>query len=98
MGGGTTLTGITETGNIAFNLGLNSSETKALDDVQLRVGDRQVATFREGSRYPIVSSTYSSGLSTAASALGKDHQRRQRCQPSVAVCRRKQRIHSSGDL
>ena len=70
VGGGTTLTGITETGNIAFNLGLNSSETKALDDVQLRVGDRQIATFREGSRYPIVSSTYSSGLSTAASALG----------------------------
>ena len=70
VGGGTTLTGITETGNIAFNLGLNSSETKALDDVQLRVGDRQMATFREGSRYPIVSSTYSSGLSTAASALG----------------------------
>lgn len=70
VGGGTTLTGITETGTIAFNLGLNSSETKALDDVQLRVGDRQTATFREGSRYPIVASTYSSGLSTAASALG----------------------------
>ena len=71
VGGGTTMTGITETGNIAFNLGLNSSETKALDDVQLRVGDRQAATFREGSRYPIVSSTYSSGLATAASALSK---------------------------
>jgi type II secretory pathway component GspD/PulD (secretin) len=70
VGGGTTMTGITETGNIAFNLGLNSSETKALDDVQLRVGDRQAATFREGSRYPIISSSYSSGLSTAASALG----------------------------
>ncbi len=71
VGGGTTLTGITETGNIAFNLGMNSSETKALDDVQLRVSDRQPATFREGSRYPIIASTYSSGLSTAASALGK---------------------------
>jgi general secretion pathway protein D len=70
VGGGTTLTGITETGNIAFNLGLNSSETKALDDVQLRVGDRQPAIFREGSRYPIVSSTYSSGVSGAASTLG----------------------------
>jgi type II secretory pathway component GspD/PulD (secretin) len=70
VGGGTTMTGITETGNIAFNLGLNSSETKALDDVQLRVSDRQAATFREGSRYPIVSSTYSSGVSAAASALG----------------------------
>lgn len=71
VGGGTTLTGITETGNIALHLGMNASETKALDDVQLRVIDRQPATIREGSRYPIVSSTYTSGLSTAASALGK---------------------------
>jgi Flp pilus assembly secretin CpaC len=70
VGGGTTLTGITETGNIAFNLGVNSSDTKTLDDVELRVADRQQATFREGSRYPIVSSSYSTGLSTAASALG----------------------------
>jgi Flp pilus assembly secretin CpaC len=70
FGGKTTMTGITETGSIAFNLGLNSTDTKALDDVQIRVGDRQAATFREGERYPIVTSTYSSGLSTAASALG----------------------------
>src|ERR1039458_6820748 len=40
IGGGTMMTGITETGNIAFNLGLNSTDTKALDDVQIRVGDR----------------------------------------------------------
>jgi Flp pilus assembly secretin CpaC len=69
IGGGTLMTGITETGNIAFNLGLNSSDSRTLDDVQMRVGDRQEAVFREGTRYPIVSSTYSSGLSTAASAL-----------------------------
>jgi Flp pilus assembly secretin CpaC len=69
IGGGTMMTGITETGNIAFNLGLNSTETRALDDVQMRVGDRQEALFREGTRYPIVTSTYSSGLSAAASAL-----------------------------
>jgi general secretion pathway protein D len=64
-----TLTGITETGSIGFKLGLNSSDTRVLDDVQMRVGDHQEAVFREGTRYPIVSSTYSSGLSTAASAL-----------------------------
>jgi type II secretory pathway component GspD/PulD (secretin) len=69
VGGGTTMTGITETGNIAFNWGLNSSDTRTLDDVQMRVVDRQEAVFREGTRYPIVSSTYSSGLSTASSAL-----------------------------
>ena len=69
FGGGTTQTGITESGSIQFNLGLNSSDTRALDDVQLRVGDRQPATFREGTKYPITTSTYSTGLSTAASAL-----------------------------
>jgi type II secretory pathway component GspD/PulD (secretin) len=69
IGGGTMMTGITETGNIAFNLGLNSSDARTLDDVQMRVADRQTANFREGTRYPITSSTYSSGLSTAASAL-----------------------------
>jgi Flp pilus assembly secretin CpaC len=69
IGGKTTLTGITETGNIGFNLGLNSSNTVTLDDVQMRVADQQVATFREGTRYPIVTSTYSTGVSTAASAL-----------------------------
>jgi Flp pilus assembly secretin CpaC len=36
----------------------------------MRIGDRQEATFREGTKYPIVSSSYSSGVSSAtASAL-----------------------------
>jgi type II secretory pathway component GspD/PulD (secretin) len=70
FGKGVTQTGITETGSIGFNLGQNSTDTRALDDVQLRVGDRQPATFRLGTRYPIVSSTYTTGLSTAGSALG----------------------------
>ena len=69
FGGKTMMTGITETGSISFNLGLNSSDARTLDDVQMRVADRQTANFREGTRYPITSSTYSSGLSTAASAL-----------------------------
>ncbi len=68
FGGGTMLTGITETGNVAFNLGLNSTDTRALDDVQMRVGDWQQATFREGTRYPIVTSTYSSGVSSSATS------------------------------
>lgn len=70
IGGGSTLTGITETGNIGFNMGVNSSNARVFDDVQLRVGDNQTATFREGTRYPIMTSTYSSGISSAASALG----------------------------
>jgi len=69
FGKGLTMTGITASTNTAFNLGLNSTDTSALDDVQIRVGDRQPATFREGTRYPITTSKYTTGLSTAASAL-----------------------------
>jgi len=71
IGGGSMMTGITETGNIGFNLGLNSSDARTLDDVQMRVADGQPATFREGTRYPIVTSTYTSGISTAASSTSK---------------------------
>jgi general secretion pathway protein D len=69
IGGGIIQTGISASTNTTFNLSLNSTDTRALDDVQLRVGDHQAATFREGNKYPITTSTYSSGLSTAASAL-----------------------------
>ncbi len=70
IGGGLIQTGISASTNTTFNLGLNTSDTRTLDDVQLRVGDHQAATFREGNKYPITQSTYSSGLSTAGTALG----------------------------
>ena len=69
IGGGLTQTGVSAATNFTFNLALNTSDTRMLDDVQMRVGDRQDATFREGEKYPIVTSTYSTGLSTAASSL-----------------------------
>ena len=69
IGGGIIQTGISASTNTTFNLSLNSSDTRALDDVQLRVGDHQAAVFREGNRYPITTSTYSSGLSNAPSSL-----------------------------
>jgi Flp pilus assembly secretin CpaC len=47
---------------------LNSSDTRALDEIQLRVGDRQSATFRAGSKYPITQSTYSTTVPTAATS------------------------------
>jgi general secretion pathway protein D len=68
IGGGIIQTGISASTNTTFNLSLNSSDSRALDDVQLRVGDRQPATFREGNKYPITTSTYTTGLSTAASS------------------------------
>jgi general secretion pathway protein D len=69
FGGGVLRTGISASTQTTVNLGLNTTDSRALDDVQIRVGDRQPAIFREGTRYPITTSTYSTGISTAASAL-----------------------------
>lgn len=69
FGGGLTLFGVNYGGNAAFNLSLNSSDARALDDITVRVGDRQTTTLRVGSKYPITTSTYSSGLTSATSSL-----------------------------
>jgi general secretion pathway protein D len=69
FGGGLIQTGITGSVSTTFSLSLNSTDTRALDDVELRVSDRQPATFRAGTKYPITTSTYTTGLSTPASSL-----------------------------
>ncbi|MCU1226565.1 MAG: type and secretion system protein [Edaphobacter sp.] len=69
FGGGVTLAGVTTNVGTTVNFGLSSSDTRALDNIQLRVGDRQAANFRVGSRYPITTSTYSSGLSATPASL-----------------------------
>jgi type II secretory pathway component GspD/PulD (secretin) len=69
FGGGLTTTGVTTNQNPTFNLSLTASDTRALNDIKIRIGDRQAATFRVGERYPITTATYSSGLSTVSSAL-----------------------------
>jgi general secretion pathway protein D len=66
FGGGLTQTGVTTNQFAAFNLSLTSSDTKALNDIQIRVADRQSATFRIGERYPITTATYSSGISNSS--------------------------------
>lgn len=68
FGGGITMTGLTM-GKTTVNLGLNSAESRVLDDIRLRVGDKEAATFRSGSKYPITTSSYSN-LSSASSTLG----------------------------
>ena len=68
VGGGLTTTGVYATLNSTLNLALNSSDTRALDEIQLRVGDRQSATFRAGSKYPITQSTYSTTVPSAATS------------------------------
>jgi type II secretory pathway component GspD/PulD (secretin) len=69
FGGGLTLMGVTASPNASLHLALNSSDTRALDNIQLRIGDRQTGTFRAGTRYPITTGVYSSGLSGSLSQL-----------------------------
>jgi general secretion pathway protein D len=83
FGGGVSLTGLTVTG-ITGNLALNSSDTRALDNVTLHVQDQEESTIRSGTRYPIITSSYSSlsgstvgipgissaGISSALAGLG----------------------------
>ncbi|RXH55462.1 hypothetical protein [Granulicella sibirica] len=69
-----TTTGITSSSTLTFNLALNSSDSRALEDVQARVGDRQTATFRSGMRYPITTSTYSTPSTAALSGVSVNGQ------------------------
>ena len=69
FGGGLTATGVTTNQNPAFNLALTASDTRALNDIQIRVFDRQPATFRIGERYPITTATYSTASPAQTSAL-----------------------------
>jgi general secretion pathway protein D len=68
FGGGISQFGLVP-GTVSANVSLNASNTQVLDDIQLRVQDREEATFKVGTRYPIVTSTVSSGGS-ALSASG----------------------------
>lgn len=59
FGGGLTLSGISPA-PVTFDLNLNSSESRELDDYQFRLGDNEDGTLKLGTRYPIVTSTLSS--------------------------------------
>lgn len=83
FGNGLTLTGLAP-GSVTGNLSLTAADTKALDQVQIRLDDNAEGTIRAGTRYPIVTSSYSSiaassvnipgissaGLSSVLSGLG----------------------------
>jgi hypothetical protein len=59
FGNGLTLTGLAP-GSVSGNLLLNSSDSRSLDQVTMRVEDQQESTLKSGTRYPIITSTYSS--------------------------------------
>lgn len=63
FGGGLTLSGLSP-GPATLNLNLNSSDTRELDSVELRLADGEDETLRSGSRYPILTASYS-GLATS---------------------------------
>ncbi|HEX5283341.1 MAG TPA: type II secretory protein PulD [Bryocella sp.] len=68
VGKGLGLAGVYIGSGATLNLLLNSSDVRTLDAVQLRSGTNQDATFRAGERYPIITSTYTSGVSNAAAS------------------------------
>ncbi len=59
FGGGLTASGLSIPG-VTANLSLNSSDTRVLDQIQLRLEDKEEGTIRSGTRYPIETSSYSS--------------------------------------
>lgn len=67
FGGGLTLTGI-EWNATSINMLLNSSDTRLLDQMQLRMLDQEEATFRSGERYPLMTSSFSS-LESSSNSL-----------------------------
>lgn len=80
FGGGLTLSGLSPP-PLSANFNLSSSDSRELDQIQLRLGDGEAGTVRTGEKYPIMTSSYSSlgtggvnipGLNTAgiSSALG----------------------------
>ena len=69
FGNGLTLTGLAA-GGITGNLSLNAADTRSLDRVQLRLDDNAEGTIRSGTRYPIITSSYSSIASTGVNIPG----------------------------
>ncbi|HEX6494521.1 MAG TPA: hypothetical protein VF018_03490 [Acidobacteriaceae bacterium] len=83
FGGGLTATGVT-LGTTTANLGLNTSDSRAVDQLQLRLQDQETGNILAGMHYPIIQSSYSNltgsgvnipglnsaGLSSQLAALG----------------------------
>jgi type II secretory pathway component GspD/PulD (secretin) len=69
IGGGITESGLS-LGSVTANLNLNSSDSRELDQMQLRLSDGEAATMRLGSRYPIQTSSYSSLSASTSSIAG----------------------------
>ncbi len=71
FGHGLTLFGASIGGGGTLNFGLNSSESRALDDITVRIGNKQTTTLRVGEKYPVTTATYGSGVSSSTAAALK---------------------------
>ncbi len=63
FGNGLTLSGLSFGGS-TVNASLNISNTREIDHVQLRASDSEKQSFLVGSRYPVVTQSYSAGTQT----------------------------------
>jgi general secretion pathway protein D len=68
FGGGLTATGLT-LGTQTANLALNSSDSRAIDQLQLRLQDQESGDILSGLRYPIITSTFSNIAGTSVAGL-----------------------------
>jgi Flp pilus assembly secretin CpaC len=59
FGGGITQSALAP-GGATFNFNLNTSDSRELDEIQLRLGDGEVGTIKSGTKYPIQTSSFSS--------------------------------------
>jgi len=66
FGGGNLSTFGLAPGTTNVTLSLNSSDSRELDQLQLRLGDGEAGTLRLGTRYPIQTSSYSASVSTGS--------------------------------
>jgi general secretion pathway protein D len=59
------LLGVSLAAGTTFNMALNSTDVRILDHVEIRSSNHQPVNFRAGTRYPVVTATYSSGISSS---------------------------------
>lgn len=69
FGGGLTESGLAFSG-VTANLALNSTDTRALDEIQLRLDDKEEGTLRSGTKYPIETSNYTNIGASSVSIPG----------------------------
>lgn len=65
FGGGLTQSALSPGGPATLTFSLNSSDSRAIDNIQLRLGDGEAGTLKDGTKYPIQTAIYTSAASGA---------------------------------